>query len=335
MHFNYIVKKVIKLVVAITVTYNGSKTLTQTVEALLTQSTAVDWIIIVDNASSDEHLNQIYQIVKLDSRIIHLRLATNTGGAGGFQVGMEYALKKFNPDWYWLMDDDAYPSKTCLENLLHYQQYNNNIGCLVPLIYGSDLNKYQLYHHKKVSKLLTKDIPVAKDVSRLQEITKIDANAFVGPLISKNAVKKLGVADGSLFIYGDDLEYTYRISRQFDILLIKNAIINHRDPLLILEKSNPKGWWKEYYLIRNRILFVHKYQENRLKKILANIIFYSRVKRKQIYALVLPRYKGRRIVRYKILKKAYEDGKNSISGIVIQPLDYYKWLKNRQPDKYL
>lgn len=315
------------MVVAITVTYNGSKTLAQTVEALLTQSHVIDWIIIVDNDSSDEHLNQIRKIVKLNSRIIHIRMETNTGGAGGFQAGMEYALEKFNPDWYWLMDDDAYPSKTCLENLLHYQQYNDNIGCLVPLIYGIDLNKYQLYHHKKVSKLLTKDIPVVKDVSKLQEVTKIDANAFVGPLISKNAVKKLGVADGSLFIYGDDLEYTYRISRQFDVLLIKNAIINHRDPLSIKQKSNPKEWWKEYYAIRNRILFVHKFQANILRGKLADIIFGGRIIKKQMCALILPRYKGRRVVRCKILKKAYKDGKNNVSGIVIQPLDFYQWFE--------
>ena len=71
------------MIVAITVTYNSSNTLVLTVQALMKQSFEIDKLIIVDNASSDEHYNQILRIAEKNDRIVVLRLKRNTGGGAG------------------------------------------------------------------------------------------------------------------------------------------------------------------------------------------------------------------------------------------------------------
>lgn len=316
------------MIVAITVTYNSSNTLVLTVQALMKQSFEIDKLIIVDNASSDEHYNQILRIAEKNDRIVVLRLKRNTGGAGGFYAGMKYALENYNPDWYWLMDDDAYPEEDCLEKLLEHSEDMENIGCLAPLIYGIDLHEFQLYHHKKLSKLLVNDFPIAQNVNELKETTLIEADAFVGPLFSKKAVKAVGIADKDLFIYGDDLEYTYRVSRRFPVILVKNAIINHKDPLTIKEKSNPAGWWKDYYKYRNRILFVQEFQLHRWLRISAKFILVSRILLKCAVSLLLPEYKGMRRLRCCLLAKAMIDGLSNRNGATLSP-DTYKTKLNQ------
>ena len=59
---------------------------------------------------------------------------------------------------------------------------------------------------------MMKNSPVVRDADQLKAVTEEDANAFVGPLFPGKVVDELGIADGSLFIYGDDSEYTRRVS---------------------------------------------------------------------------------------------------------------------------
>jgi GT2 family glycosyltransferase len=289
------------------------------VDALLEQTYTVEKVIVVDNNSNKENSAIIKGI--LDERIFVLHLDENLGGAGGFQKGMEYARDTYNPDWYWLMDADAYPCKDCLEKLLSHRNDKANIGYLAPLIYGIDLQQYQLYHHKKLAKYLERDIPLYHDYSEIPDVSDIIADAFVGPLFSKAAVKEVGIADGSLFIYGDDLEYTFRVTRKFPALLVKNAVINHRDQPAANGVQQPKNWWKDYYMYRNRLLFINKFQENIFKRSIGVFLVWLRVF-KQI-VLNIKRNKGEmRKLRARLLWEAYYDGQNMKTGKTIDPGEF-------------
>ena len=152
--------------------------------------------------------------------------------------------KKLSPDWYWLMDDDAYPRKDCLETLLDTGKELPDAGGLCPLIYGIDLKHYQLFHHKKLSRFMMKNSPVVRDADQLKAVTEEDANAFVGPLFSGKVVDELGIADGSLFIYGDDSEYTRRVSGKHKLYLIRDAVIDHQDAPVLDANMTPAAGGK-------------------------------------------------------------------------------------------
>lgn len=311
------------MIIAVTVTYNRSETLKKTIEALVNQDLMLDKIIIVDNASSKKHKEKIKAIKNEYNNLVDLyELKDNFGGAGGFYYGMKYAFEKYNPDFYWIMDDDAYPEKNCLKNLI--QAYNHlknyyNIGCLCPIIFGIDNKKYQLYHHKffGLSKAKEKTL---KDLD-FQEYKFIDSNAFVGPLFHKKVIKEVGFPDKDLFIYGDDTEYTYRVSRKFDIVLVKNAVINHQDPPIIIDHR--KYWWKNYYSIRNRILFIKKYSKI---KYLDLIRLIAPIYVKYIVGNILNKDKYFKF-RYKLYLKAIKDGLNNSKGKTLDPKEYFKKLE--------
>lgn len=313
-------------VIAITVTYNDAQHLKQCVAALLGQSYALSEVIIVDN-NSNVHNKEIIEMLQKDNvHVLHLN--ENLGGAGGFEKGMEYARDNYAPDWYWIMDADAYPREDCLEKLLAHKNDKEQIGYLAPLIFGVDLQQYQLYHHKRLAKYLERDLPLYYDYNKIPDVSDIIADAFVGPLFSKEAVKVVGIADGGLFIYGDDLEYTYRVTRKFPALLIKDAVINHRDQPAANGVQQPKNWWKDYYMYRNRLLFINKYQISNTRKQIGYILVWLRIVKQSYLCLKDGNSKELKKFRYKLIWKAYKDGLDGKKGKTIDPASYNNKLSD-------
>lgn len=307
-------------VVAIAVTYNDYAYLKKALDALRAQTFPVSKIVVVDNNSSDENKEKLKK--EIDGLVDVVWLEENLGGAGGFERGMRYAHEKYDPSWYWLMDADAYPRYDCLEQLLHHQKESENLGILAPLIYGVDLQQYQLYHIKNVSKLLYRDLPLYSSEKEIPAGTShVETDAFVGPLIARRAVEDLGYPDGELFIYGDDHEYTYRVTRKYDMLLVKEAVINHRDqPIKGVQK--PENWWKEYYAFRNRILFIKKYRKNIIHELTGIALLYLRVLKQFFKNLVAPYNPKMKKYRYKLLSLAIADGLSGKMGKVLDPMAF-------------
>lgn len=315
-------------IVVIVVTFNSSNYLKRAIRHLLNQTVELHKIIVVDNNSNSKHKIAIKNLISTNNVLELITLDENTGGAGGFYHGMKYANEKYNPDWYWLMDDDAFPTPTCLENLLNYRKYTNNVGCLCPTIFGVEWNAFQLYHHKKLSSFLDRDLLIYDEYDKVPEVSTIEANAFVGPLFSKSVVNQLGYPDKKLFIYGDDLEYTYRVSRNYDVLLIKNSIINHRDVAKKQTYTKPQAWWKDYYMYRNRFLFIDKYSVSMIKKYIGFILTLLRVIKQIFMILFIKEYRGLVTIRVKLLKKSIVDGLNGRSGKKIDPINFNEMIKS-------
>lgn len=317
-------------IVAVTVTYNRTKTLERCLASLLSQSRKPDTIIIVDNNSSLVEKERLKMLAEKLDNVYIFWLDENLGGAGGFEYGMNECRKLFKPDWYWLMDDDAYPRKDCLEKLLKSADGLSNIGFLAPLIYGIDLNEYQWYHHKLIQGRTYKNFSLTTQYKNLSAFNRIDANAFVGPLISAKAVETVGIADGSMFIYGDDTEYTFRITRQLNGYLIKNAIIDHQDPPIVNNSRDLKSWWKDYYCWRNQYFMVREFQGNRLIRILAYAELTKNLITILAAALIKPKYRRVHLLRSYLITRSILDGLFNRRGITIDPVKFRQYIEKNQ-----
>ena len=73
-------------VIVCTVTYNSSWYLDRLVRSIDCQSIKVEKIIVIDNASSEEHIKKIRKLEKDFSSLEIVQLKENLGGAGGFQT---------------------------------------------------------------------------------------------------------------------------------------------------------------------------------------------------------------------------------------------------------
>ena len=312
------------MIVACTVSYNSSEIIERTIDALLRQSYPIDRIVIADNCSTQENKDRLASYKEKSNAIDIIWLDCNGGGARGFYEAMKYTQETYHPDWYWLMDDDAFPEDDCLSKLLENAKGLDDIGFVAPVIWGIDNKKYQLYHARKSTTNKFNFDKICDSFDQLNSVERLDVDAFVGPLISKRAVESCGFPRPGYFLEGDDTDYTYRITRVLNGYLIKEAQINHKD-LVISSGINPGMWWKQYYSFRNPLLFAYNNYLglDRMKAILLHLRYAG----KQIVKMFLDeRYKGYRVFRLKILLRGIRDGIQKKDGIVVEPSAYKELL---------
>ncbi|WP_353948976.1 glycosyltransferase family 2 protein [Sporolactobacillus sp. Y61] len=307
---------------AVVVTFNRLDLLKICLNALKKQTRILDEILIIDNHSTDGTTEFLKETYSEDQKVEILYLKDNLGGAGGFETGIRHAYQE-NFDWLWVMDDDAEPESTCLEALLKYN--SRSIGLLAPVIINKKSKKVQNYHHKRLNDSLTKDIYISNDEIRSHSIIELDANAFVGPLISHSAIERIGFPRGDFFIWLDDTEYTYRISRRMPIRLVTHALIYHNDKA----GNNNKvlNFWKHCYGSRNRWLWRHTTLHG-VKLVRGNVAAYVDYIKQFIKILVKNDWKGNRKTGLKFLVRTIIFSQNRIPGKFIDPADYLSMIRN-------
>lgn len=106
-----------KEVAVVLVTFNRLELLKKSINSVLSQTTPVKKIFIINNHSTDGTENYLkgYQN---DNRFKVINLKENLGGAGGFSAGLKAAYGDGPYDYYWIMDDDTLPEPDALKNLL-------------------------------------------------------------------------------------------------------------------------------------------------------------------------------------------------------------------------
>ena len=206
-------------VAAVVVTYNRKKLLMECLNAILRQSYPVSDIVIIDNASTDGtevelKINGFFD----DSRIHYFLLENNIGGAGGFYEGIR-KVGTYSADWIWIMDDDTIPMEDCLIELLNGNKLISNdlknqrkISFLASAIYGLH-NEYMnlpMISHKLADNGYEYWYQFLKD-----GMVNISSATFVSILINMKAIKKCGYPCKEYFIWGDDWEYTRRLTKYY------------------------------------------------------------------------------------------------------------------------
>lgn len=247
-------------VAAVVVTYNRKKLLDECLQALLRQTRPVDGIIIIDNASTDSTPEFLAEKGYLSNPIIdYVRLPENTGGAGGFHEGVKRGYEK-GFDWLWLMDDDCEPDSNALAVMLSFvfKRSNHDISFVSPVISSPD-GTIQWWHHKMIPSnaifLFEKNpIPRGWRAEELSTPVEINANGFCGPMIKSKLIREAGLPERSYFIYCDDAEYTFRLSRRAKAFVVPSAFIYHKDGSNQHGYQSRGGEWKVYYGMRNNIL---------------------------------------------------------------------------------
>lgn len=255
-------------VCAVVVTYNRKELLRKCLSALLSQSMQLEEIIVVDNASSD---GTPEMLSKEFPEVTHIRLNSNTGGAGGFHEGVKAAYEK-GYDWIWIMDDDVYPHPETLSNLLRkgkeLMAKEGSHFILIPCRLWEDGSiaelsalKYDLSTLLRLPEQVRTPLNAIYDrLSTLPEQKEVLDFAFEGPLIPREAVAVVGFPSKEYFIYGDDTDYAFRLRRTgFRLIFVSSGRLFRMIRPNSKMKTPP---WKLRYSIRNMLWLSRLYGEN-------------------------------------------------------------------------
>ncbi len=259
-------------IAAVVVTFNRKQLLTECVDALLTQTHPVHRIIVIDNASTDGTPESLQEKGYLNNPLIeYVRLAENTGGAGGFHEGVKRAYE-MGYEWIWLMDDDAEPEPNALEFLAKNFEIKE-VSALASMVVDPD--GISLLHRGYVSFQGIFSLfhqPLSLDAYH-QKVVEIDMASFVGILVNRRSVAKIGLPKKEFFIQHDDLEYCLRLRQTGKILLVPDSIIIHKEQAKaaitkvkfmgkFFLKTPYEKYWLKYFMRRNLVWTGKKYTKN-------------------------------------------------------------------------
>lgn len=191
-------------VAAVVVTYNRKELLAQCIKALLGQQNAVCDILIVDNASTDG--TGAYLAALNEPRVQSRSTGANLGGAGGFNFGMRWAVEA-GYDLVWIMDDDTLPHPDSLAQLLAaHTILGGNYGFLSSAVLWTDGTECKM-NRQKIKKNFYEHVELLR-----HGLILVEQATFVSLLFPAAAIEKAGLPIRDFFIWGDDIEYTRRMT---------------------------------------------------------------------------------------------------------------------------
>ncbi|WP_430645957.1 glycosyltransferase [Agromyces sp. GXS1127] len=237
-------------VVAVVVAYNRRDLLVEVLAALAAQESPLARVVVVDNASTDDSASVAREAGDLVDLV---RLARNTGGAGGFAAGMAVALADHAPDWLWLMDDDTVPTESALAELLAALDGTDAV------VAGSRVEWFDGTEHPMNT---PRPKPFAGRAERAAASARgampIRSTSFVSMLVRADVVREIGLPIADYFIWNDDFEYSTRALRGRRGLHVPASVVVHKTRVLGSTDADPGH--RFYYEVRNKLWMFRRSQ---------------------------------------------------------------------------
>lgn len=249
--------------IAVVVTYNRKALLIECLNALDNQTTPVSKIIVVDNASTDG-TGDLFSENAMFARepFYYHHMEKNLGGAGGFHEGVKLA-HQMKCDWIWIMDDDTIVHPDSLE--MFYETMpalaDEKVSFLASSVFGPGGEVMNVPHlcHKKAEN------GYEEWYKHLEAgAARIEIATFVSLLINWKAVDEVGYPVKDFFIWGDDAEYTQRLTRHYGkAYLCGKSVVTHKraicKAIAIENEDNPNRLKNYYYCYRNLLINAKEY----------------------------------------------------------------------------
>jgi rhamnopyranosyl-N-acetylglucosaminyl-diphospho-decaprenol beta-1,3/1,4-galactofuranosyltransferase len=196
-------------IVGVVVTHKRRELLAESLKVLGSQSRPLDHLVVVDNAAEDD----VRALVESSGiPVSYLGSQHNLGGAGGFALGILYALS-LGADWVWLADDDGRPEgPKVLETLLDCAQRHGlaEVSPVVCDIDDPDRLAFPLRRGVEWRRLRSELFADGDDSA---DLLPGIASLFNGALFRASAIDTVGVPDLRLFVRGDEVEVHRRLVR--------------------------------------------------------------------------------------------------------------------------
>lgn len=216
-------------------------------------------IIIIDNGSTDNStlkLRQNFPDIKI------LKLSENVGVPRGFNLGIQYSLRK-EFDYIFLLNNDTIVKSDTLTELMKVEEIDKNFGLAMPqiLFYPQKLKEEDRKNIWSDGGYFRKFPPgfVQKDNRKninFNNPRKVDFAPACGILIPRHTIEKIGFFDPGYFFFFEDWDYSIRTREAgLNIWCIPSAKLWHK--VSKSTKKNNKFYW--YIMGESTAIFYQKH----------------------------------------------------------------------------
>ena len=248
---------------AIVVTYNRRELLERCLNAL-DQQDELNGIVVVNNASNDDTASYLNGL-SLSKKLHVVHMDTNTGGAGGFHYGLKKSVE-LGYDYSWIMDDDAIPQSESLYQLIVAA---NHLAWDFGFLASNVISDEGIPMNTPVIDNRPNSTGYPDWASKLEVgMVKIKRATFVSVFVSNALIVEYGLPIREMFIWGDDSEFTERISKHKSSYFVGQSLVMHKrvnkNAINISIETNPTrlSWFS--FLYRNELYRIKKH-DNTIK----------------------------------------------------------------------
>lgn len=214
-------------------------------------------VVVVDNGSEGNEA----EIIKREygGSISLIENSENLGYAAGNNVGIDYALTNFSPDYVLLLNNDTVVDPVFLAELVKLAESSPHIGLVGP--------KILYYHAPEIIQCTTSEVDLYRGKIRFTGDREHDRGVYEQAsetdyvegscmLISTRVIEEIGMLDERYFCYWEDLEYCLRAREAgFIALYCPQAKIWHKGS----RSAEGVSGFSLYFGTRNRFFVIREH----------------------------------------------------------------------------
>ncbi|WP_069657823.1 glycosyltransferase family 2 protein [Arcticibacter eurypsychrophilus] len=215
-------------------------------------------IIVVDNGSRDDPTPKWRQ--NHPSSITFIRSQINLGFAGGNNLAAAVATG----DYLFFVNNDTEFTEGLIESLVYILDRNPKVGIISPKIkYFDDPSTIQYAGFSEMNYFTARNKCIGafeKDAGQYDHLTgKTGFIHGAAMMITRSAIDAAGLMSEIFFLYYEEMDWCERIkAAQYEVWIEPKAVIYHKESMSVGKKSA----LKEYFMNRNRILFIRRNTTN-------------------------------------------------------------------------
>ncbi|GAA0307459.1 glycosyltransferase [Kineococcus aurantiacus] len=223
-------------VVAVVVAYDRRELLLEGLRALAAQTRRPDVVVVVDNASTDGSADAVRAWAGTSpGPVVDLvRLERNTGGAGGFAVGLARAVRRHRAGAVWLMDDDTVPTPTALQTSLEAMAATGSVLVASRVVWTDGRD-----HPMNTPRERPRASAAERAAAAAAGCVPVRSASFVALLLDAGAVREEGLPQAAFFLWNDDFEYTTRLLRTRRGVTCAASVVEHRTRVFGASDADP------------------------------------------------------------------------------------------------
>lgn len=242
------------LICIILINYNSYNDTIECVQSLKKQEYVNFKIIVVDNCSKDQ--NKLETDLFLNENCDVILSKCNDGFAAGNNIGIKYGYDKYNPDYYWILNNDTIVNQDCLKRLVDKATHSQkNVG----LITGRIMHYYDRDRIDYRGGFFDKRTGTAGYYS-VDSVCGDEISFATGCfwLLPRKTINDVGFLSEEYFMYAEDTDYCCRIVQSgYTMLYCDQSIIYHK----ISASNGVNSPFNQFYMTRNSLYIIRRYSD--------------------------------------------------------------------------
>lgn len=243
-------------VIAIILSMGHADETERCVRSLLDDGLLENQIVLVEN----ETVENFERLSPQFPKIHFVRLSQNEGFSSGMNRGIIEAKSIWDPDYHFILNNDAQVAKGAIETLVQWMQKNPDCGIAAPKIL-SDKNERKIWAAGGTFdrwRILSKNRGQGEtDRGQYDKIESCPFLSGCAMMIRKDLLGNAGLFDEIFFTYAEDLDLCLRTRLAgWKLIYHPDAIVYHKGSLTSGTEYEP---FQSFYRWRNRFFIAYKH----------------------------------------------------------------------------